>query len=794
MLWLRVCVATVVLPGAAQALASSNGLALTPPMGWNSWNHFGCDGLNEKVVEETATAMANSGMQAAGYRYINLDDCWMAPSRDANGNLVPDPAKFPSGMPALVSYVHNLGLKVGLYEDAGTATCQGLPGSFGHYQQDANIYAAWGIDYIKVDWCNADGLDPQTQYTQFQQALAGAGGSTVFSLCDWGTATPWKWAPAVGNLWRTTGDIGDNWLSMVNNMQANSAYAESARPGAWNDPDMLEVGNGGMTDTEDRTHFTMWAMMAAPLIAGNDLTALSPASLATLTNKEVIAVDQDALGAQGILLWDNGGGLQVWAKPVTGGTAVALLNLSGTGSTISVDWGMIGLESIQTAAVRDLWADADLGEFTGGFRANVPSHGVTLIMVGASGSLPLQAIYEGDATANTLSGQAVVMQCPCLDGNQVGYIGNGAANSVTVENVNAPTSGRYQMNIYGSVSGTRSFLVSVDGGAPVQASLTVTSFSLPVTSGMTVQLNSGANSIEFSNSGAWAPNLDHIAVSSPGVAGPGFNIVYPAADVTILSSGQSGTASINLVPSGGFTGNVALACVLPAAMTGAGCSSTGASLSGTAAVAAWLTITTTAPTSVAMQAVRRPSGLRRELPGELPPVPGVALVWLSFSFGRSRRKRMLFHLSFWMTAILAIQLTACSGGGSGSGAGPCLTVPNAPGSLAAASITISGAQLSWTPGGAASNCAVSGYTVYQNNRPIATAASASYGVAGLSASTTYSFSVAATDTYGTSAQSAPLNVTTASATHPTPPGTYPVKVIATSGSVTQTASFNVIVQ
>ena len=549
-----------------------------------------------------------------------------------------------------------------------------------------------------------------------------------------------------------------------------------------------------MTDTEDRIHFTMWAMMAAPLIAGNDLTALSPASLATLTNKEVIAVDQDALGAQGILLWDNGGGLQVWAKPVTGGTAVALLNLSGTGSTISVDWGMIGLESIQTAAVRDLWADADLGEFTGGFRANVPSHGVTLIMVGASGSLPLQAIYEGDATANTLSGQAVVMQCPCLDGNQVGYIGNGAANSVTVENVNAPTSGRYQMNIYGSVSGTRSFLVSVDGGAPVQASLTGTSFSLPVTSGMTVQLNSGANSIEFSNSGAWAPNLDHIAVSSPGVAGPGFNIVYPAADVTILSSGQSGTASINLVPSGGFTGNVALACVLPAAMTGAGCSSTGASLSGTAAVAAWLTITTTAPTSVAMQAVRRPSGLRRELPGELPPVPGVALVWLSFSFGRSRRKRMLFHLSFWMTAILAIQLTACSGGGSGSGAGPCLTVPNAPGSLAAASITISGAQLSWTPGGAASNCAVSGYTVYQNNRPIATAASASYGVAGLSASTTYSFSVAATDTYGTSAQSAPLNVTTASATHPTPPGTYPVKVIATSGSVTQTASFNVIVQ
>jgi len=794
MRWLRICAALVVLLWDPHARASSNGLALTPPMGWNSWNHFGCSGLNETVVEQTATAMVSSGMQASGYRYINLDDCWMAPSRDANGNLVPDVTKFPSGMPALVSYIHNLGLKIGLYEDVGTATCQGRPGSYGYYQQDADTFAAWGIDYIKLDWCNTAGLDPQTQYTQFQQALASAGGSIVFSLCDWGTETPWIWAPAVGNLWRTTGDIGDNWLSMVNNMQANSAYAGSAGPGAWNDPDMLEVGNGGMTDTEDRTHFSMWAMMAAPLIAGNDLTALSPASLTTLTNQEVIAVDQDALGRQGVLLSDNGGGLQVWAKQVTGGTAVTLLNLSGTAATISVNWGLIGLESNQTAALRDLWAHADLGAFTGSFSANVPSHGVTMIMVGASVSLPLQTIYEGDSAGNVLSGQAVVMQCTCLDGNEVGYIGNDAANSVTINDVNAPSSGAYQMNIYGAVSGTRTFLVSVDGGAAPQANLTGTSFSLSVTSGMAVQLAAGANTIEFSNPDAWAPNLDHIVVSSPGAVAPGFNIAYPAADVTIASVGQSGTVSINLVPSGGFTGNVALACVLPAAMTGAGCSSTGANLSGTASVAAAVTITTTPPASAAVQPARTRSDLTRELLTGLLPVPGVALVWFGLGFRSSRRRKLLSLLSFWMVAALAIQFTACGGGGSGSGAGSCVTVPGAPGELSTASITASGTQLSWAMGGAASNCTVAGYTVYENSIPIAKATGASYSVAGLSASTTYSFSVTATDSYGASAQSAPLNVTTASAAGATPPGTYPVQVIATSAGVTQTANFNVIVE
>jgi hypothetical protein len=196
----------VVLLFSLYAGAADKGLAATPPMGWNSWNHFGCSGLNETVIKQTAAAMVSSGMKAAGYRYVNLDDCWMAARRDLNGNLVPDPTRFPSGMLALASYIHSLGLRIGLYEDVGTATCQERPGSYGHYQQDADTFASWGIDYIKMDWCNNTGLDPKTQYTQFGHALASAKGNIVLSICDWGTKQPWTWAPKVGNTWRTTPD------------------------------------------------------------------------------------------------------------------------------------------------------------------------------------------------------------------------------------------------------------------------------------------------------------------------------------------------------------------------------------------------------------------------------------------------------------------------------------------------------------------------------------------------------------------------------------------------------------
>ena len=389
-----------------RARALDNGLALSPPMGWNSWNFFGCS-INETIVKQEADAMVSSGMKAAGYEYINLDDCWQN-GRDASGNIVADPTKFPSGIASLAQYVHSKGLKLGLYTDAGTQTCQGRPGSYGFYPQDANTYSSWGVDYIKVDWCNTTGLDPQTQYQQFRDALANT--SIEFSICDWGTNSPWLWGPATGNLWRTTGDINDSWASMTGNMDSNSLVAAYAGPGGWNDPDMLEVGNGGMTAVEDQTHFSMWAMMAAPLIMGNDLTNMPAATKAILTNAEVIAVDQDILGNQGVVVSDNGAGLQVWSKKLSGGAlAVALFNRSAATASLTAYWSVIGLPA-GSAAVRDLWTHSDQGTFTDSYTASVPSHGVVMLKLVSSvpgftvGAYPgMLSIKQGSSDVSTLT-------------------------------------------------------------------------------------------------------------------------------------------------------------------------------------------------------------------------------------------------------------------------------------------------------------------------------------------------------------------------------------------------------
>lgn len=465
--------------------------------------------------------MVTSGMKAAGYQYINLDDCWQDNHVDGQGELVPDPTKFPHGMPALVSYVHSLGLKIGLYQDVGTETCGDLPGSYGHFDQVAKQLVSWGIDYIKMDFCHTTGDDPETLYTQFAQALAKANSHMVFSICDWGNGLPWEWAPQVSNSWRTTPDIHDNWISMITNLDATSAFAASASPGAWNDPDMLEVGNGGMTQTEDRTQFSMWAILAAPLIAGNDLTKMTAATLATLTNPEVIAVDQDALGRQGLLLSDNGNGLQVWSRQVVGGTVVALLNQSASQALITVNWSDIGLQPKQSAPVRDLWARVDLGTAAGSFTANVSSHAVTMLKIGASGGAPTQTVYQADAQANRLSGQAVVQPCPnhngysCLDGNDVTGLGDGASNSIVMNDVIAPSNGQFNMTVYAAVNGTETFFVSVNGATPTELTVTGYTTTIPVVTGTKVQLNAGANSIKFSNPKAPAPDLDHIVISTP---------------------------------------------------------------------------------------------------------------------------------------------------------------------------------------------------------------------------------------------------------------------------------------
>jgi alpha-galactosidase len=368
-----------------QSAGAANGLALTPPMGWNSWNKFACN-VNEQVVRAAADAMVSSGMKDAGYRYVIIDDCWQG-ARDANGNIQPDPARFPSGMKALADYIHGKGLKFGIYSDAGTKTCGGRPGSHGYEVQDAKQYAAWGADYLKYDWCNTEGLDPVVAYRTMSEALRSTGWPIVFSLCEWGTNKPWLWAKDIGNLWRTTGDIYDQWdgkpsngysLSVLQILDKQVGLGGYAGPGHWNDPDMLEVGNGGMTADEYRAHFSLWAILAAPLIAGNDLAHMSDETKAILTNRDVIAVDQDALGVEGPRIAKDGD-REVWARPLhDGGRAVVLLNRSHRPQAISVNWTQLNLPQDRTVHLRDLWRRTEV-DARGHFTATVPGHSAAML-------------------------------------------------------------------------------------------------------------------------------------------------------------------------------------------------------------------------------------------------------------------------------------------------------------------------------------------------------------------------------------------------------------------------------
>ncbi|MGA7712509.1 MAG: glycoside hydrolase family 27 protein [Rhizomicrobium sp.] len=367
---------------------TANGLAMTPPMGWNSWNKIGTD-VNEKAIRDAADAMVSSGMRDAGYRYIIIDDFWQG-ERDAQGNIQPDFKRFPSGIKKLADYVHSKGLLFGIYSDAGTKTCGGRPGSRGFEYQDAKQYAAWGVDYLKYDWCNTGTQDAASSYLIMSQALQASGRPIVFSLCEWGNSNPWLWAANIGNLWRTTGDIYDHWegknangysIGVMNILDMQVELAPYAGPGHWNDPDMLEVGNGGMTDTEYRTHFSLWAILAAPLIAGNDLSDMSAQTKAILTNKEVIAIDQDPLGIEANRVAKDGDD-EVWARPIKGGgRAVVLLNRSMTPRKITVTWEQLHYPNHLNAAVRDLWRHANLGNAKGAFAAEVQGHGVVMVTI-----------------------------------------------------------------------------------------------------------------------------------------------------------------------------------------------------------------------------------------------------------------------------------------------------------------------------------------------------------------------------------------------------------------------------
>nr|AND01152.1 putative alpha-galactosidase/alpha-n-acetylgalactosaminidase [Linum usitatissimum] len=360
----------------------SNGLGLTPPMGWNTYNHFHWN-ISEEIIRETADAMVSSGLAALGYQYINLDDAWAEHERDPQGNLVPDAATFPSGIKALADYVHSKGLKLGIYSDAGNLTCSKLqPGSLGYEEQDANTFASWGIDFLKYDNCHDNGLSPKVRYPVMSKALLNTGRSIFFSLCEWGREDPATWAPAVGNSWRTTGDISDHWESMLRRADENDKWASYAGPGGWNglmilnsletDPDMLEVGNGGMTNDEYIAHFSIWALAKSPLIIGCDVRAMSNETYQILSNSEVIAVNQDRLGVQGRKVKE--GDLEVWAGPLTNNrVAVVLWNRGSSRATVTAPFSDIGLRA-DLADARDLWVHMTIPSVKEQISADLDSH------------------------------------------------------------------------------------------------------------------------------------------------------------------------------------------------------------------------------------------------------------------------------------------------------------------------------------------------------------------------------------------------------------------------------------
>jgi alpha-galactosidase len=373
-------------------------LAMTPPMGWNSWNKFACN-VSEALIKQTADAMATNGMRDAGYIYIVLDDCWEAKIRDPQGNIFPDPVRFPGGMQALGDYLHAKGFKFGIHNCAGTKTCAGYPGGRGHEFQDARTYASWGVDYLKYDWCEHGTANAQETYKTMRDGLFTAGRPIVFSLCEWGDNKPWLWGKEIGHLWRTTGDIYNCFDCIIDHttykdwgvlqiLDKQDGLRQYAGPGHWNDPDMLEVGNG-MPANEERAHFSMWCMLAAPLIAGNDVRAMIASTREVLLNPEVIAVDQDKLGVQGFK-YSAKDGVEVWFKPLEDSDwAMCVLNRSTNAHKVTFDWKNEKVNdtfakrdasfSSLTYNLRDLWTKKDSGTTKVALDAEVPAHDALML-------------------------------------------------------------------------------------------------------------------------------------------------------------------------------------------------------------------------------------------------------------------------------------------------------------------------------------------------------------------------------------------------------------------------------
>lgn len=524
--------------GRAEPVAvTSQQIAVPPaPMGWASWNTFAAK-IDHNVIKAQVDAFVAAGLPAAGYKYINLDEGWWQGTRDSHGNITVDESEWPGGMRAIADYIHSKGLKAGIYTDAGRDGCgyyfpTGRPaapgsGSEGHYEQDMLQFSKWGFDYVKVDWCGGDkeGLDAKSTYQAISDAAGKAAATTgrplTLSVCDWGRQDPWNWGAGMAALWRTSTDIifhgnSPSWDSMLANFDTN-VHPSAQHTGYYNDPDMLMVGLDGFTAAQNRSHMNLWAISGAPLLAGNNMATMGTQTRDILTNPEVIAVDQDPRGLQGVKVAEDTAGLQVYGKVLsgTGKRAVILLNRTSSAQNMTVRWSDLGLTDA-SATVRNLWTRSNVGSFGTGYTVSVPAKDSVMLTV-TGGTEAASSTYEAEAAANTKGGSATNAACAsCSGGTKVGNVGNGAANTLRFTDVTAAATGTKVVDIaYTNGANTaRTAILQVNGQQATTVSFPPTgSWATPGTVSVEVSLAKGSsNSLTFSNFSAWTPDFDAIEV------------------------------------------------------------------------------------------------------------------------------------------------------------------------------------------------------------------------------------------------------------------------------------------
>jgi alpha-galactosidase len=493
-------------------------LAPLPPMGWASWNHFFCD-YDEKTIRAEADALVSSGMRDAGYKYVVIQEC-IARERDEQGNLIIDKTRFPHGMAALTEYIHKLGLKAGIYTDIGKHTCYPNPryqGSYGHEDQDARSFAGWGIDFVEMDYCNREEAHTgRYVYEKMAAAIKATGRPMLFYLCCWGNELPWEWAQGKAQMWRTEFDISleknhVEWWRLVANFESNTAHAVFSAPESWNDADMLEIGNPGLTDTEAQAQFSMWAMSPSPLLAGADLMNMTARSREIYTNREAIAIDQDPLGAGAELVARDSPGIEVWQRPLgsrTGGdVAVMLLNATNGAMPMHVTWEELRLQS--GAKARDVWSHRDLAA-DAGFVGQVAAHSAVLLRVHGHRLWQRGIPFEAETPSNLRSGNARLLVCgECSQGYALTLGGDDAAGGVRFEHIRVDVVGTYQMQMLYVRNGLedKEVDVSVNAAAPTKVRAIMRSWN---TVTVPVVFRAGENSVEIRYQGKLGFDLDNV--------------------------------------------------------------------------------------------------------------------------------------------------------------------------------------------------------------------------------------------------------------------------------------------